>query len=71
MEFVAHFLGRTLANTYEVVEHDPNSRLVMWTADGPFPTETTYTWTEADAGAPRMTLRNQGTPATSPSSLRR
>lgn len=63
MEFVAHFLGRTLTYTYEVVELDPNRRLVMRTADGPFPMETTYTWTEADDEATRMTLRNLGTPA--------
>lgn len=63
MDFVAHFLGRTLAYTYEVVELDPNSRLVMRTADGPFPMETAYTWTSVDGGATRMTLRNRGTPA--------
>ena len=62
-EFVAHFLGRTLTYTYEVVELEPNRRLVMRTADGPFPMETTYTWTELDGGATRMTLRNRGTPA--------
>ncbi len=63
MDFVAHFLGRTLTYTYEVVELDPNRRLVMRTADGPFPMETTYTWTEADGRGTRMTLRNRGTPA--------
>ena len=63
MDFVAHFLGRTLAYTYEVVELEPNSRLVMRTADGPFPMETMYTWTELDGGGTRMTLRNRGTPA--------
>jgi len=63
MDFVAQFLGRTLAYTYEVVELEPNERLVMRTADGPFPMETTYEWTAVDATHTRMTLRNQGEPA--------
>lgn len=63
LDFVAHFLGRTLAYTYEVVELDPTRRLVMRTADGPFPMETTYTWTELEGGRTRMTLANRGTPA--------
>lgn len=61
LDFVARFLGRTLAYTYEVVEHDPR-RLVMRTAQGPFPMETTYTW-EAEGSGTRMTLRNRGEPA--------
>jgi hypothetical protein len=63
MDFVARFLGRRLAYTYEVVQLVPNQRLVMRTADGPFPMETTYTWEALDAGATRMTLRNRGRPA--------
>ena len=63
MDFVARFLGRRLAYTYEVVELVPNERLVMRTADGPFPMETTYTWQALDTGATRMTLRNRGLPA--------
>ena len=63
IEFVATFLGRRLAYTYEVVEHAPGERFVMRTADGPFPMETTYTWHDAGAGATRMTLRNRGEPS--------
>ena len=59
--FVASFLGRRLAYTYEIVEWVPGQRLVMRTAEGPFPMETTYMWT-ADGDATRMTLRNRGEP---------
>ncbi|MFC5380596.1 SRPBCC family protein [Aquipuribacter nitratireducens] len=62
LAFVAHFLGRTLEYTYEVVEWVPHERFVMRTADGPFPMETTYTWADAAPGATRMTLRNRGRP---------
>jgi uncharacterized membrane protein len=61
--FVARFLGRRLAYTYEVVEHRPGERLVMRTAQGPFPMETTYTWSRVGDSATRMTLRNSGEPA--------
>jgi uncharacterized membrane protein len=60
--FVAHFLGRRLAYSYEVVEWVPGERLVMRTAEGPFPMETTYTWESAGEGSTRMALRNRGEP---------
>lgn len=60
--FVAHFLGRRLAYTYEVVEWVPGERFVMRTAEGPFPMETTYTWAPISDGHTLMTLRNRGTP---------
>jgi hypothetical protein len=63
MDFVARFLGRRLAYTYEVVELVPGERLVMRTAQGPFPMETIYTWQPVEPDRTRMTLRNRGEPA--------
>jgi uncharacterized protein YndB with AHSA1/START domain len=63
LAFVAHFLGRRLGYTYEVVELVPGERLVMRTEQGPFPMETTYTWEAVDAGRTRMRLRNRGEPS--------
>jgi Polyketide cyclase / dehydrase and lipid transport len=62
VDFVAHFLGRRLAYTYEVIEFVPGRRLTMRTPGPPFAMETTYTW-EDEQGATRMTLRNRGTPS--------
>ena len=61
--FVAQFLGKRIAYTYEIVELVPLERLVMRTAEGPFPMETTYTWEALSARSTRMTLRNRGAPA--------
>jgi hypothetical protein len=62
IDFVAHFLRRRLAYTYEVVEFVPGRRLTMRTPGPPFLMETTYTW-EDESGATRMTLRNRGMPS--------
>lgn len=62
MDFVARFLGRELAYTYEVTDLVPGRRLVMETAQGPFPMRTTYTWEPLD-GATRTTLSNTGEPS--------
>jgi uncharacterized membrane protein len=61
--FVARFLGRRLSYSYELVELVPGERLVMRTAEGPFPMETTYTWHGVGEAATRMTLRNRGEPS--------
>ena len=60
--FVAQFLGRRLAYTYEIVDLSPEVRLVMRTSEGPFPMETTYTWEPTGERGTRMTLRNRGEP---------
>jgi Polyketide cyclase / dehydrase and lipid transport len=61
--FVAEFLGRRLAYTYEVTVFEPARRFVMRTSEGPFPMETTYSWEAIDGAHTRMTLRNRGTPS--------
>lgn len=60
--FKAKFLGRELAYTYEIVELKPSVKLVMRTADGPFPMETTYTWSVVNENSTKMSLRNKGIP---------
>src|SRR3954447_13354154 len=60
--FVAQFLGRRLAYTYQVREFLAGERFVMSTAEGPFPMETTYTWRDQASGGTIMTLRNRGEP---------
>jgi uncharacterized membrane protein len=60
MTFVARFMGRRLSYVYRAVEFEPMQRLVMSTVDGPFPMQTTYTWTAVGDRSTRMTLRNRG-----------
>jgi uncharacterized membrane protein len=60
--FVARFLGRRLAYTYEIETLVPGERLVMATLEGPFPMETTYSWSDTADGGTRMSLRNRGNP---------
>ena len=61
--FVAHFLRRRLDYTCEIVELVADERLVMRTAHGPVPMETSYAWEATEGGDTRMTLRNRGQPA--------
>lgn len=61
--FKAKFLGRELSYVYEIMEFIPGEKLVMRTAEGPFPMETTYVWETIDNYRTRMILRNAGKPS--------
>lgn len=63
VEFTAAFLGKKLVYTYKINEFSPNSKLIMSTANGPFPMETTYMWEKLSSNETRMILRNRGTPS--------
>ncbi|MDQ0115855.1 SRPBCC family protein [Paenibacillus harenae] len=61
--FKAAFLGKELSYVYQIAENTPGKKLVMRTADGPFPMETTYTWESLSGHSTRMTIRNKGNPS--------
>ena len=61
--FEAAFLGKKLSYVYEITELVANQKLVMKTADGPFPMETTYHFERIDEGVTRMKLGNRGNPS--------
>jgi len=61
--FKAQFLGKQLAYVYEIKELVTNQKLVMKTADGPFPMETTYLFEKIAENKTKMTLINRGTPS--------
>ena len=61
--FTAKFLGKELIYTYEIIEFIPKEKLIMRTAQGPFPMETTYTWQIINSNHTKMILRNTGQPS--------
>jgi uncharacterized membrane protein len=56
---VATFLGRRIEYVNEVVELEPEARLVMRSVKAPFPMTVTYEFRDADGGT-RMRIRAQG-----------
>ena len=62
LAFVAPFLGRRFTYTYEVTVLIPGEKMVMRTAEGAFPMETTYTWKAFGPSRTRVRLRNRGYP---------
>lgn len=61
--FVAQFLGRRLAYTYEISHTQSRPAAGDAHPGRPVPMETTYTWAEESPTTTRMTLRNAGEPA--------
>ncbi len=56
---VVTFLGRRMEYVNEVVELEPDARLVMRSVKGPFPMTVTYEFEDADRGT-LMRIRAQG-----------
>jgi uncharacterized membrane protein len=56
---VASFLGKRVEYVNEVVELDPDARLVMRSVEAPFPMTVTYEFEDADGGT-RVRIHTQG-----------
>ncbi|MEP6648164.1 MAG: SRPBCC family protein [Saprospiraceae bacterium] len=62
IEFEAHFMGKKLVYTYEVIEKS-SARFVMQTSQGPFPMQTIYEWQALGQRKTKMILTNKGNPS--------
>jgi uncharacterized membrane protein len=60
--FLAESLGRQLEFVYEITALVPGEQLVMRSAEGRFPMETTYSWRDEPGGGTRMLLQNLAEP---------
>jgi mRNA-degrading endonuclease HigB of HigAB toxin-antitoxin module len=60
--FTACFLSTSLKYIYEFTDIQPNQKLIMRTAQGPFPMETIYGWKEIDPNTTLMSIQNIGEP---------
>ena len=60
--FVVRVLGQRFVYPAEVAQFVPGERLVMRTALGPVPIETTYVWRPLTPDSTRMTVRKQARP---------
>ena len=58
--FKAQFLRRKRIYIYVITEYIPGQKLVMQTAEAPFPVQTTYTWRKETNDQTRMSLHNNG-----------
>ena len=59
VERIGSFLGKRIEYVNEVVELDPDIRLVMRSVKAPFPMTVTYEFTDADGGTV-MRIRTEG-----------
>lgn len=56
--FEAKLLDETREFTYQVTEYVPGESLVMSSTSGPFPMETSYRFSDTEAGGTKVELRN-------------
>ena|SRR5215217_2748286 len=60
VERVGTFLGKRIEYVNEVVELDPDRRLVMRSVKAPFPMTVTYEFDDEPGGGTRMRIRTEG-----------